>query len=147
MRIWMILQALVAGAILPVQAAINGQLRTYLISPILTSLASFLTGTFFLAVLHFSISPCLPTVEVLSGPRYWMWFGGSLGVIFVLTTITVTPELGAGTTMALIITGQLGMALFLDQSGLIGMQIRELVPLRIAGAVLLMAGALLISNN
>lgn len=140
-------QALVAGSILPVQAAINGQLRGFLGSAILTSLVSFLTGAIVLATIHLSLTPSLPSPTALSGPKFWMWLGGPLGTVFVITAIVVTPKLGAATTIALIIAGQLCMALLLDQYGLIGLPLREVGQWRLLGAALLVVGSLLISNN
>ena len=47
------LLAVIAGATVSSQVAINGKLLNYLGSPILTSLISFLVGTVGLAVLYF----------------------------------------------------------------------------------------------
>ena len=76
-----------------------------------------------------------------------MWLGGPLGTLFVLTAIVVTPKIGAASMIALVVTGQLCTALLLDHFGWIGLPGREVGAMRILGAGLLLAGAVLITRN
>lgn len=148
MREMLMALAALAGAALPVQAAINGQLRSFVGSPVLTSLISFFAGTVVLAAVHFGIlGGALPSVAAVARTSPWMWLGGPLGTLFVLTAIIVTPKIGATSMIALVITGQLCMALLLDHFGWIGLPGREVGAMRILGAGLLLAGALLITRN
>jgi len=70
--------------------------------------------------------------------------GGLLGAFYVFSNITLTPLMGAAAVMALSVTGQLVGGLFLDKIGFMGMAVREISVGRIAGAVLLVAGAVMI---
>ena len=58
--------------------------------------------------------------------------------------LVLTPRLGAAATMAFIVTGQLLAGMIVDRFGLLGVPVREFSPGRIAGAALLVAGAVLI---
>ncbi len=54
MRVFIIAATLLAGALIPVQTAINSQLRVALFqSPVLASLVSFAEGTIALALVYF----------------------------------------------------------------------------------------------
>jgi transporter family-2 protein len=65
----------------------------------------------------------------------------------VLVVITLVPKLGAAATMAFIVSGQLLAGLLLDRLGYFDLAVRELTLGRVAGACLLVVGALLISVN
>ena len=148
MREILIALAVLAGAALPIQAAVNGQLRGLVGSPVLTSLISFSMGTLVLAIIHFvALGGGLPSFATLARTSPWMWLGGPLGTLFVLAAILVTPKIGAASMIALVITGQLCMALVLDHFGWIGLPGREVGVMRLLGAALLVVGALLITRN
>jgi transporter family-2 protein len=71
--------------------------------------------------------------------------GGCLGAAFVTCALILTPKLGAAATMAFIVSGQLLAGLLLDRLGYFDLAVRELTLGRIAGACLLVVGALMIS--
>ena len=74
----------------------------------------------------------------------WLWLNGVMGAI-VVTTITFTaPRIGTFATIGLLIAGQLFMGVVIDAFGLFGLERIPLTWARIAGLVLLCAGALLV---
>ncbi len=148
MREMLMALAVLAGGALPVQAAINGQLRGFVGSPVLASLISFAMGTLVLGAIHFvALGGGLPSLATVARTSPWMWLGGPLGTLFVLAGVLVAPKIGAASMIALVIAGQLCVALLLDHFALIGLPGREVGALRIVGAGLLVAGALLITRN
>ncbi len=56
----------------------------------------------------------------------------------------LVPRAGAMATMAFIVTGQLLGGMVIDRLGLLGVAVREISVGRAAGAMLLVAGALMI---
>jgi transporter family-2 protein len=74
---------------------------------------------------------------------WWMHLGGAYGLAIIAGAAFLFPRLGAGPTMALLVAAQLATALALDHSGATGVQL-PLTPARIAGALLLVAGAILV---
>jgi transporter family-2 protein len=70
--------------------------------------------------------------------------GGLLGAVFVTAAATLAPRLGAATFISLTIAGQMLVSILLDQFGLVGFAARPATPLRLLGALLLVAGVLLI---
>jgi transporter family-2 protein len=81
---------------------------------------SYLVGTLAsLGVCVFAQYP-LPTLPSLSQTSWWMWIGGSLGTLYVWSTIFATPKIGAALALGLTIAGQMLAALFLDHYGALG---------------------------
>jgi len=61
----------------------------------------------------------------------------------VFTITFLSPRLGVGTAIALIVTGQIFAALTIDHFGLMRSIVVSLTPTRLAGAALMIAGAFL----
>ena len=105
----------VAGAIVGVQRALNGQINEHSHQSFTTSLLNFITGTSFLLILIIAgillgkneLSP-LP-----SGP-WWIYTGGVIGVIYIAFTSTIVQHLGVLTFTLFSVGGQLVGSLIID---------------------------------
>ncbi len=140
-----LLAALIAGAVLPIQVAINSLLRRYVGEPMQVTFISYLAGTLAsLAICLFARYP-LPIATSLTQTSWWMWIGGCLGTFYVWSTIFATPKIGAALALALTIAGQMIAALFLDHYGAIGLTKQVASPTRIAGVVLVVLGVSLVA--
>jgi transporter family-2 protein len=138
--------AVAAGLALPFQAGINGQLRMYLGHPLRASLGNFSVGLVLLLLLTTLIREPWPAVhDVLRGP-WWMWLGGTLGTLYVVSTIFVLPRLGASVTFALVVSGQMLASLAIDKLGLFGLTPTPLSAARAAGALLVVGGVYLLQR-
>lgn len=139
------LMGVVAGACIAAQAPINAQLGRALEVPVAAAAVSFLAGGVVLWVLAFVFSSAMATPINFSAPAPWTFVaGGLLGAFYVFSNITLTPMIGAAAVMALSVTGQLVAGLFLDKIGFMGMAVREISVGRLAGAGLLVIGAVMI---
>lgn len=139
------LMGVIAGACIAAQAPINASLGRALEVPIAAAAVSFLAGGVVLWALAFLFSHLTSTPINYGAPAPWTFVaGGLLGAFYVFSNITLTPLMGAAAVMALSVTGQLIGGLFLDKIGFMGMAVREISVGRIAGALLLVAGAVMI---
>ena len=86
----------------------------------------------------------LPALAALGALPWWAWFGGALGALYVALSIIVIPKLGAAALFAFIVAGQMLASLLLDHIGAFGLPIQELNLWRLSGALLLVAGVVLI---
>jgi transporter family-2 protein len=141
-----IVLALLTGVAIAVQTGVNTQLRSYLQSPLQAVFVSFMTGTVLIAATLLARREPPPLGKWLSMP-WWMWLGGIFGLFIVSTNIVVAPRLGAALLISLAITGQLTTALVLDHYGVLGFPVHPISPARAAGALLLIAGVVLIRYN
>lgn len=139
-----VLMAFCAGTILPVQAGINSRLSGPVGGPVVAALVSFGVGT--VALILWILAMRIPVSIVSGAPQtvWWNWIGGAMGAYFVAATTLLAPQLGAGVLVALILAGQMAASLMLDQYGLLGYPVIPLDLKRLAGAILLVAGVLLI---
>jgi transporter family-2 protein len=80
--------------------------------------------------------------DALSVPK-WMWAGGVMGLIVVLTITFAQPRIGATATIGILIAGQLVMGALIDRFGLFGVDQIAISWPRALGIVLLGAGAAL----
>jgi len=146
MRPMIMLTALIAGALMPVQAGVNARLREYLGDPLMASLVSFCVGTVALLAFILVTRAPWPSLAAASAAPWWSWFGGALGAFFVAVTIILAFKLGATGLMAWIIAGQLIGSVLLDHYGALGFAVREISWPRMAGVLLLFAGAVLVNE-
>jgi bacterial/archaeal transporter family-2 protein len=137
--------ALLAAMALPIQAAINAQLARGVGSPIVAAAISFAAGAAVLAAVAAVLVRDLPPVGAMLKTPLWLFIaGGALGTVYVTSNVVLAPKLGAATLFSFAIAGQLLAALAMDQFGLLGLAVRELSVGRIAGAGLVLVGALMV---
>ncbi len=84
----------------------------------------------------------LPAPSQLARAPGWIWIGGVLGVFYISAALMMAPKLGAAGFIAAVVAGQVLAALLVDQFGLAGFAVRALTPARLAGAMLIVAGML-----
>ena len=139
---------LLAGAVLPMQGAINAQLREELDAAVSVGAVSFIVATLAMAgALLVSLSgrdSRLPRAEGLRGAPWWAWLGGLCGAGYVVSVFVSIPEVGVASTVALTIAGQQVASLLVDRHGLFRLTRRPIPPRRLTGVALLLAGVVLI---
>ncbi len=141
---WSLL-GIVAGALLAAQAPVNAQLARGLGLPVAAAAVSFLTGAIVLGIVTMAVTRGNGVSLDWKAPAPWLFVaGGVLGGIYVTISVILVPRLGAAALMAFLVAGQLLAGVLLDRVGFLGMAVREISLGRVAGALLLMTGALLI---
>ncbi|MGE8360967.1 DMT family transporter [Pseudomonas sp.] len=143
---WLLALPFVAGACLPLQAGINGQLSKQVSSVLSAALISFSVGTLALVILVLARGE-MPGLSALKGLNWWHWSGGLLGVMFIATAAFAGPRVGALLFMVLVIAGQLSMALMLDHFGWAGFREAPISLGKIGGLLLIVAGIWLIRRG
>ena len=142
-----IILGLIAGAGLPVQTAVNSRLRTkFGGNAFYAARYSFTSSTVLILILLAvtGIGFSMPWGD-LSGEPFWIWAGGVCGIFYLTCTTILMPILGSVQTVIFPIVGQVIMSLAIDHFGLFGSQVNSLTVTRLAGAVLVLAGAVIIS--
>ena len=139
-----ILLALLAGAVLPVQGAINGLLRHDIGAPFVVGTISFAVATLsmvlaLLATLVVTDAP-KPQLSGLARMPWWGWLGAFCGATYVTTVFTAIPVIGTAAAVGLTVAGQQIASLFVDRYGWFRLPQREISALRTAGVALLLIG-------
>ena len=141
-----LLLALLAGALLPIQAGVNLQLRVVLGHPLTATLVSFVVGSVGLAALIGALRVPVPIGAAWERSEWWHWIGGLLGAVYIVATIVVAPRLGAATLVAALVAGQMIASLVLDHFGWVGFPVHHIDPWRLAGAALIVGGVVLVQR-
>lgn len=142
----LLLVALAVGGLIPIQTAANSRLRVSVGNkPVVSALVSF-SMALLVAVVATTVlrgNPLPQFAEGASAP-WWVWLGGVMGVCFVLGNIVLFPRLGAVQTVVLPILGQVVMGLLIDRFGLFGAPVLEVSWLRVLGALVVLAGIVVV---
>jgi bacterial/archaeal transporter family-2 protein len=141
--------ALVAGAVLPVQGAVNALLRHDLGG------AAFAVGTVSFVVATLAMAAAQMVTTALSGASkssftsslrglaslpWWGWLGGFAGATYVTTVFAAIPAIGAAATVGLTVAGQQVASVLVDKYGWLQLPQRPVSTVRLAGVALLLAG-------
>lgn len=142
--LWALL-GVVAGAFVAIQAPINTELARGLGSPLAAAAISFLAGAIVLGVVTFIVTRMQGGFIAWREPQAWLFVaGGLLGTVYVTTSILLIPRIGAAALIAFLITGQLIAGMVIDRVGFLGVAVREMSLGRLAGAGLLIVGAVMV---
>lgn len=135
-----------AGALIALQAPTNALLARAGGSPVLAALVSFAVGTVALFVVWL-LTGNRPGTAAFTSLRWYAWLGGLYGATYVAVSAYAAPRIGLASLITIGIGGQVAMALLLDQAGAMGLP-REPINLgRIAGALLVLAGVVLVRRS
>lgn len=137
--------AVFVGALFPLQAAVNAALGRGVGGPVAATIISFGAGLLCLCAMNAAAFRQWPSAAALvAQPPVLLVLGGALGATYVGANVFLQPRLGAASTMAFVIGGQLAGALALDRAGVLGLAVREFSLGRVAGVALVLIGALLV---
>jgi len=139
-----LLLALIAGAMMPTQAATNNKMAAFVDSPILAAFISFFVGTVALFIYVLATGTPLGNLASAKNAPPIAWVGGFMGAFFVTAAVTLVPRLGVAMTFSLIIAGQMMVALVLDHFGFLGLEQRPVTIPRVLGILLITGGVILI---
>lgn len=140
----LLILAVIAGAMMPAQAAINNRLAVVIDSPVMAAFLSFVIGTLALFIYVIVSSTPFGGLSNLKDASPITWTGGLLGAFFVTATILLVPRLGVAMTFSLVIAGQMIATLIIDHFGMLGVPVKEVSIIRFAGILLITAGVVLI---
>jgi len=138
------LMAVISGALIPVQAASNAALSRVIHGNVpFAALTLFVVAAAATALVTLFAGQGWPDAATLREAPWWSYSGGLIVAFYVFTITFLSPRLGVGTAIALIVTGQIFAALTIDHFGLMRSLVVSLTPTRAAGAALMIAGAFL----
>jgi len=141
-----ILLVLFGGAMIAVQAPTNALLAKAGGSPVLAALISFGVGTAALLATWLA-SGNRPAPAAFASLPWYAWIGGLYGAFFVAVAAFAAPRIGLASLITIGIAGQIAAALWLDHVGALGLP-RDPISLgRIAGALLVVAGVVLVRRS
>lgn len=144
MNLALFVMAFWVGIAVSVQAAINAQLAHGLgANSVVAALISFTVGTLVLIAVALTRGGLGEAIVAIPSQPLWKFTGGMLGAAFVFGTVFLAPRIGLLNLVVLVIAGQLLTSMVIDHFGLVQMAVREVSRIRIAGALVVVAGVAL----
>jgi transporter family-2 protein len=141
-----VLLVFIAGAMVAIQAPTNSMLAKAGGSPILAALISFMVGTIALLAVWL-MTPNRPGTAAFAGLPWYAWIGGLYGAVFVAVAAYAAPKIGVASLITIGIAGQIAMALWLDHVGAMGLTREPINYGRVIGALLVIAGVVLVRRS
>jgi len=138
-----ILLAAVAGCFVGLQAPINARLGRQ-VGSLQAATVSFLVGTLVLLLVASVSSRGLGTITSAVRAPWWALVGGILGAVYVTVALLTVRTLGVSGLTAIVVSGQLAIAVLVDRFGLLGIAKQHIGASRVAGLVFLLVGVVLV---
>ena len=138
----------IAGIASTVQASINTEARRFFRSPFITAGLNFMVAWLCLAafLLFTDHGLHIPLHEIAKNPP-WIWLGGVCAIIIVTLNILCVPELGAAGNVMVLNFGQVVTGLVIDHFALFGADQARMSVTRLAGAVLVLIGLIMVTHE
>lgn len=138
--------AILAGAAIPFQSAMNASLGKSLQSPYFSALTVFMVA-FIVMTVYIAVSrQSIPMYSQFVIAPKWSFLGGILGAVYILLIVILAPKLGIGNVTVMVLMGQVLAVVVIDQFGLLGASVHPINWPRFLGIVLLCAGVFLIKK-
>ena len=134
MLILMIVLAVIGGATLSVQAALNGRLGSN-VGVFKSAFLTFSVGAVVTALLIFFFEPN-HAVTLMDVPK-WQLLGALCGVPYIVIMVVAVQRIGTAVATVAVIFGQLSMSVLIDNFGWLGNEAISLSGSRISALVCL----------
>ena len=141
-----LLLVFVAGWMVALQAPTNAMLARAGGSPVLAALISFAVGTAALLSVWLA-TESRPNASTFGSLPWYAWLGGLYGAVYVAVAAYAAPRIGIATLITVVIAGQIVMALWLDHIGALGLEREPLNLGKLLGALLVIAGVILVRRS
>jgi bacterial/archaeal transporter family-2 protein len=138
-----IVLAAAAGCLVGLQAPVNARLGRQ-VGALQAATISFTIGTLALVLVASLSSGGLSGIGNASRAPWWALIGGVLGAFYVTVALLTVRTLGLSALTAIVVAGQLAIAVVVDRFGLLGIARQHIDASRIVGLVLLLIGVVLV---
>jgi transporter family-2 protein len=139
--------AIITGALIPVQAATNAAFSKSIGNPYITALSVFSIGLASIIVFLLATRTPLPSFSKLTAAPLFSYAGGLIVATYVIMITILTPRLGVGAAIGLIVTGQILCAVLIDHFGMLNAAVKPITLTRLLGMLLMIAGVYLVMKK
>jgi len=141
------LAAVAIGAMVSAQPAWNAILARSIGSAFGAAAINTLVGFMFCLMILPVAGAGRFSTATLTGVPWWVYLGGVVGGMFVISGVVVAPVTGALVFFVCVVSGQLIGSVVADHYGAFGLEIRPASFGRLAGVGLVVAGAILVGRG
>lgn len=147
MKLVLMLLIVIAGAAMPMEAALNAKVGQTTHSPAFAALVSFVVGA--IVCLLITLSGVMGKLQLGQAGTlpWWMWTGGALGAMIVIVSLVAVKQTGAAVLITATVLGQVALALAMDAGGWLGVPKTPINLWRVAGGILVCIGVVLTTRK
>jgi len=146
-KIALMLIIVLAGAAMPLEAALNAKVGQGTQSPAFAALVSFAVGASVCLLLTLSGLMGRPHLAQANTMPWWVWTGGVLGALIVIVSLVAVRQIGAAVLITATVLGQVALALAMDAGGWFGVPKVPLNGWRVLGGILVCVGVVLTTRK
>ncbi|PZF73690.1 DMT family transporter [Taibaiella soli] len=139
--------ALITGALIPIQAATNAAFSKSVGNATITTLMVLIVGLIGMFVFALLSRVAIPTRQQLAEAPGYSYLGGLIVATYIIMITILVPRIGVGTSIGLIVTGQIICAVVIDHFGLFKTTVQPVNVTRLAGMILMILGVYLIMKR
>lgn len=144
MKVYLIALMLLIGFVLTLHLAMNAQVGVTVKNPRMGNAIFWTIGA--ITAILIGLTGWDPTVFTrLKEVPVWLLTAGAMGGALVFGIAWTMPKLGAGTAFVLMIAGQVISGMLFSHFGLLGSPVEPVSMTKIAGVLLLVAGAAIVT--
>lgn len=121
MDIMMLILAILAGALFPIQGSVNGLLRGEVGNPFVSGAISNTIGMLIMLILAYLTRQQIPiSAPETTSQNWYMWLGGLISALVVSANIIIPPYIGFSTFLSIYMVSQLVISVLIDHYALFG---------------------------
>ena len=139
--------AVLVGACLSVQPAINAYVAKSVGSPYLASAVSIGVSLILVLLLWRTLGGGKGNLAAVLALPWWVLIGGAVGVMFVTGAVLLAPALGVTLFFICVVLGQFAGGLIVDQIGAFGVAVRPVSTMKLVGLLLVIIGAIIVQRS
>lgn len=140
---WQII-GIISGALLSIQAAVNGYFGKTIHSSILaawfTCLVAFLSLLIISLLFRIQLRKGIKKAIQSTSQNWWIWIGGLLGSSYVMLSAQLVPIMGTGKVIIIALFGQLTFSTLIDNFGWLSASQHHVSKSQILGLLLMLIG-------
>lgn len=142
----LLLMALVAGALIALQAGINSQLGVLLKNSLMATVVAFALSVLVSGLALISFTSQWPQWSEVRAVPWYLWFGGVMSATGVGLFYFLIPKMGVGAMMSYALTGQLVLAVLASHFGWFGLPQVPLNQTKLIGLSAMVVGLVILNR-
>ena len=142
-----IFAALLMGAVLSLQPAINATMARILGNPLLAASISISISLLIVSVLWLIWFNDVGDLSRFKELPWWVVVGGVVGAVFVAGSIITAPVLGVALFFVCMVAGQLIGSTIIDHVGAFGLEVKPANTIKLLGLGFVIFGAVLVQYS
>jgi bacterial/archaeal transporter family-2 protein len=136
----MVILSLVSGALIPIQATSNAALSKAVGNPLISTFIVLLIAIISVSIYILIAKTPMPEISKVRDSPTYGYFGGIIVTFYIMVITFITPRLGVGASIGLIITGQIIGAVIIDHFGLFDTTVKTIDLKRLMGTLFMIVG-------